>query len=169
MGKNEFITYYKSPYFSILVRQNKFSTFLKLIMHTRIVTTAHIPFITTFLKQYNPTVLVTECFNPQNLPFYKEVKSTELGHLFEHMLIDEMRRLQENNGFKHVYNGETSWDWEKSGYGVFSIWIDSGYSEEPLMHTALNETIMLFRKLLTTKADAMGKWKIQQPQISTDF
>ncbi len=150
MSKNEFMKYYKSPSFSLQIKQGNTDTFLKLVMHTTIVSTNHIPQTHSFLKLHSPSVLTTECFNPNNYPFCVEVKNTEMGHLFEHMLLDEMRRLQEANGLHNVFNGETSWDYSKLGYGVFSIWIDSGYSKEPIMHTALHNTIFLFEKLLSS-------------------
>ncbi len=117
-----------------------------------VVNTSSIPHTVSFLETHAPTVLSTRCFNDLNLAFDKEVKATEVGHLFEHMLLEQLCALKISAGFASaVFNGRTYWNWERDPEGVFHIVIDIGKKEIALLLTALQNTIQLFESLLLGK------------------
>lgn len=122
-------------------------------LSTGFVNTRHIPHTYSYLAKNLPSVLNTECFNENKFSFKKEVRDTELGHLFEHILLDIICALKVEQGYDDaVYNGVTNWNWKKDPYGMFRISIDTGYDEEPLFHMAIKRTIEVFEELLTVKA-----------------
>lgn len=115
-----------------------------------LVNTSDIPQTLTFLKENYPSVLRTQCFNDQNLPFAIEVEKTEIGHLFEHILIDNLCALKIKSGANSaVFNGTTSWNWKETPYGSFEIWIDIGRKDQSLLIEGLKQTIELTKKLMT--------------------
>lgn len=118
-----------------------------------IVNTRHIPHTYSYLQKNFPDVLATECFNDLNLPFCEEVKATELGHLFEHMLLVNICQIKVHSGVRDVVvNGRTSWNWMKEKEGVFNIMIDIGKKDIEYLIHALKKTIEVFEKLFTIPA-----------------
>lgn len=140
---------YRSHYFSLDINQKNNNTTLRMKMGVPLVNTRSIPHTFSFLKSHAPSVLATRCFNDLNLAFDEEVKATELGHLFEHILLEQLCVLKISAGFANaVFNGRTYWNWERDPTGVFHIVIDIGKKEIALLLTALQNTIQLFESLL---------------------
>lgn len=126
-------------------------------LKTSIVNTRDIPYTVIFLKNHLPGVLRTDCFNEGNLTFEEEVVATELGHLFEHILLETICSIKYSQGFSNaIYNGVTSWNWKKDPYGMFRISIDTGHEEEPLFHISINKTIELFEGLLNLSSSSVS-------------
>lgn len=120
------------------------------------VNTCDIPATYEFLRENYPSVLRTQCFNENNLPFSTEVINTEIGHLFEHILIDKLCSLKIKQGAKSaVINGTTSWNWKKNLYGSFEIWIDVGRNDLELLIEGLKTTIELTKKLMQPQFEAL--------------
>lgn len=119
-------------------------------LNVSFVNTVDIPQTMEFLINNYPSVLKTQCFNDKNLPFSVEVKETEIGHLFEHILIDELCALKVKNGAKSaILNGNTSWNWQKNPYGSFEILIDIGQNDLELLIQGLKTSINITRQLMT--------------------
>lgn len=119
-------------------------------LNTLAVNTRHIPNITMLLQFHCPTVLTTRCFNERNLPFRQEVKATEIGHLFEHVLLEELCINKIDCGSKAVvFNGRTNWNWVKEPRGLFHITIDASYSDQLVFLTALSRTIEIAEAVLS--------------------
>ncbi len=145
---------YNSNLFNLKIRQTRKVTAIDMQLHTPMVNTCDIPGTLEFLQQNYPGVLKTQCFNDKNLPFITEVVATEIGHLFEHILIDQLCALKIKQGAgSAVFNGNTSWNWQKNPYGLFEIWIDIGKKELILLIEALKRTIELTKKLLQPVLD----------------
>lgn len=108
-----------------------------------------IPQIVDILTVIHPSVLKTECFNEDNLPFSVEVQNTEIGHLFEHIMLAYLTDLQGERGdYNSVYNGVTKWNWIQEEEGTFHITIDAGYEDREVISDALKKSISLLRMLL---------------------
>ncbi len=138
-----------SQYFQIQYRQSNKKTAITMQINLPFVSTKYLPMTGAFLQAHNPSVLRTQCFNDANLPFDIEVKETELGHLFEHILLDQLCLSEMSKGAKSsTFSGRTSWDWQKNPYGMFEIWIDIGKEQLQLLMEALKKTIALFEKLI---------------------
>jgi hypothetical protein len=118
-------------------------------MLNSIYNTADIPHSYTFLENHLPSILKSKCFNKNNYPFPKEVKSTEMGHLFEHILLEYLSLSKRLQGIKgSVHNGVTKWNWNVDKKGVFHIEIDSGVNDTDNFYPALEKTMLLFSTLV---------------------
>lgn len=143
--------FYHSPLLSLSLIQKRYTTLLTLEMFDTRINTRHLPLTVNYLERHFPTVLDTQCFNEEGLSFREEVKETEIGHLFEHIIIDELCLLKLDSGFDFAtYNGNTSWNWEREKEGLFHIIIDIGSSDNNLLEKALDKAIffleLLFRE-----------------------
>ena len=147
---------FNSPFFGLKIRQTRKVTVIDMQVHSPIVNTCEIPETLEFLKTNYPGVLKTQCFNDKDLPFSVEVKQTEIGHLFEHILIENLCALKIKGGSKSaVFNGTTSWNWQKNPYGSFQIWIDIGKKNLPLLIDGLKITIGLTKQLIKPSFEAL--------------
>jgi len=143
---------YSSGNFSIefLVKERGTKMVMKMLIP--IVNTAALPKTYRFLSQNSPTVLKTTCYNEGNLPFHQEVKSTEIGHLFEHLLLDYLCLEKVKDGHSLAEHcGRTDWNWEKDPWGLFYIFVDSGKKDRKYFRKATFQSISLLEKLLETE------------------
>jgi hypothetical protein len=142
-------TYAIENYFSLLIQQNISSARIKMLLLKDPINTADIPSTHNILQNFLPSVLTTQCFNDQNLPFSLEVKRTEIGHLFEHILLEYMCQLKIGKGHKSAsYTGRTRWNWERDPRGVFHIHINCTLKDADIFPLALNKSITLMKKIL---------------------
>lgn len=138
-----------SPYFTIAVEQTSPTIIITMHIQKDDVTTTHMPHVSTILQQELPTILRSRCFNEKNVPFYKEVVSTELGHLFEHILLEYLCMAKIKVGYKEaIFSGVTKWDWNKDPYGMFHIELDMQQEDVMFLRLALEQTVRLFEKIL---------------------
>jgi hypothetical protein len=114
-----------------------------------ILSTKQLPSTTKILGEILPSIFNCRCFNNEELPFKTEAKDTELGHLFEHILLEYMCRFKIDSGYKTAkYRGETSWNWNKSKRGVFDIDISISNREKNIFYKALEKSIILINLIL---------------------
>ncbi len=114
-----------------------------------IVNTSAIPETLFILKQHLPSILMAQCFNDEEIPFAIEVQKTELGHLFEHILLEYLCKLKLANGSTEAsFSGRTYWNWKKDPRGTFHIVIRTGYANAAIFPLALEQTIQLMKILL---------------------
>ncbi len=113
------------------------------------VTTQTLPLTEEVLGKYLPTIFGCQCFNDANKNFREESKNTELGHLFEHIMLEYlcMEKLKDNEDAS--YEGKTSWNWEKDPKGTFYIEIMTGMEDVELIKKAFNKSIGLLKRILT--------------------
>ncbi len=144
--------YYKNSFFDLLVETSKSFTSIRMAFFTREVTTQKIPQTLLILKQKLPSALRSKCFNEYKLPFKTEVKNTELGHLFEHILLEYMCEVKRDLGLLHpVHNGVTKWNWYKEKRGLFHVKIDVGMEDKDLLQLALHKTIKLTEEIMISR------------------
>ncbi len=109
-----------------------------------IVNTRSIPETYDILNTSLPQIFRSKCFNDDKLPFSKEVQSTEIGHLFEHILLEYLCDYKFTKGYNDaVFTGETSWNWKKDPYGTFHIRVNSAHDDIDIFQKALKKTIIL--------------------------
>ncbi|OGG05565.1 hypothetical protein A2872_00185 [Candidatus Gottesmanbacteria bacterium RIFCSPHIGHO2_01_FULL_42_12] len=143
---------YASQNFTIdfLERERKTDMVMKMLIP--VVNTSALPRTYAFLTKNSPTVLKTHCFNEENLPFSMEVKATEIGHLFEHLLLDHICLAKVRGGAKLAQHcGRTDWNWERDPWGLFHISIDCGKKDREYFREATFQSISLLEKLLETE------------------
>lgn len=140
-----------TKYYSIRVKQLRRKTKIDMNVYSPVVSTRSIPNTFKILKEHLPGVLETRCFNDDNLPFSEEVKKTEIGHLFEHIILQYMLEMKMALGQnKFVLNGWTSWNWKKEKRGTFHIDIDTGIQDSLVFKEALNKSEKLMQQILSS-------------------
>ncbi len=138
--------------FNLSVSHKRHTTHLIMSLHTDIVNTKFLPDTSRILKKHVPSVFYSKCFNYDNAPFFVESKRTEIGHLFEHILLEYVCLLKSNLGVKNpVHNGVTSWNWMKDKKGTFRITIDVGDSDREIFFAALKQSIDVTNRILTSR------------------
>lgn len=156
---------YSSSLFDLKIKQANKAAIITMQIHGSIINTCEIPHTLTFLQKHSPGVLNTQCFNEKNLPFSTEVMQTEIGHLFEHILIDNLCALKIKAGASSaIYNGLTSWNWRKNPYGTFQIWIDIDKKDFRLLIEGLKITINLTKKLMVKSINNLRTAPSDHPQ-----
>lgn len=111
--------------------------------------TEDFPSTFTILNHSLPCIFDSRCFNENYLPFSQEVKNTELGHLFEHILLEYLSSIKFKKEEKEtVFSGTTQWDFGRLGYGVFIITINTRIKKAQLFKEALQKSILLLEKII---------------------
>lgn len=132
-----------------------------------LLTTSSLPHTRSLLQKLEPRVLKSRCINTGSLPFYKEVLSTEIAHLFEHILLEYLCQEKIKRGAKSVrFSGWTRWNWKKDERGVFYISI-TGLTDTEIFTQALARTVVLFDTILASNKKRENK--ISSKQIELDY
>lgn len=147
--------YYSSAQFSLRVTPHHKTTQLFMQLYVPMVNTTALPATMQILQHILPTVLATSCFNEDNLPFSKEAEATEIGHLFEHILLEYLcLEAMENGATCAEFSGRTYWNWVKNPTGTFHIKIDVTEKDVLLLAVALKKTILLIEQILASATQA---------------
>jgi hypothetical protein len=143
--------FYNSNTFSLSVKHDGIQTKLVMKMNNNLVNTRDLPETYTTIKRALPSVLHSTCYNDDNTPFFQEILRTEIGHLFEHILIEYMCLIKMDNGAQSAeYSGITKWNWVVYPVGSFHITVSSGNEDLFLFSEAIKKTISLTEELLHT-------------------
>lgn len=120
-------------------------------IHNGIYSTAALPQTVLLLQRDLPGIFSTDCFNNENLPFRLEVENTELAHLFEHILLENLcSGLVQCSDKKVVVNGVTTWNWKIEPMGTYHIQIDSGVMQKEIFSSALQKSTELFNQIISS-------------------
>ena len=110
--------------------------------------TSQYPHIASFLATHLASIFENKCYNDDNLPFAEEVKNTEMGHFFEHVLLEHLCMEKINAGYPRAhYDGRTYWDTQKHD-GTFLVRVTCPESEHDLLEKALHKTHQLMNQLI---------------------
>lgn len=142
--------YATNEFFSVLAQQERQGAYIIMYMHVPFVNTKDIPSTYNLLSKKLPSVLKSQCFNDKHLPFGKEVRQTEFGHLFEHVLLEYLCILRSQDGSDAVFSGVTDWNWYQDPRGTFHITIHSGMEHADIFPKAFEKTKKLMELLLIT-------------------
>lgn len=116
---------------------------------TDIVNTRDIPSTHLILSKVLPSIFGSMCYNNEQLPFEEEVKQTEVGHLFEHVLLEYICELKTKLCEQNVeVSGVTNWDWRKEKRGTFHIVVTIGRADAAIFRMAMHKTIELVDMIL---------------------
>lgn len=136
-------------FYSLEIDHQPDVTFMTMTLTIPTVSTQHIPATHSILKTNLPTIFQSMCFNDDELPFAKEVVATEVGHLFEHILLEYLCEEKVARGYDEVeFSGETQWNWREDPRGTFHIMITSTHEDLDIFAIALQKTIILVNKIL---------------------
>jgi hypothetical protein len=113
------------------------------------VSTSQVPDVYDKLIKLLPTVFKSKCYNEQNYPFSKEVKRTEIAHLFEHIMLEYICQYKLARGENRVsVSGVTDWNWRRDPFGMFHITIQVGRSESDVLASAFKKSCDLLDLLI---------------------
>lgn len=81
---------------------------------------SHVPDLATNLLAMLPSLREHDCINRRNLSFEEELTQTELGHVFEHVILEvlSLRGMRTR--------GLTTWNWERDPIGTYHVTISTG-------------------------------------------
>lgn len=114
---------YKSKNFSVSLLQKEDKILLTQHVWGNYINTKSFPLTYNILAKHIPTIFENECFNQDGQPFSHEVRSTEVGHLFEHLVLEILKIHHSNEYGDADISGFTEWDWNREKVGVFNIQI----------------------------------------------
>lgn len=141
-----------TPYFFLNVHQLHRQTDMLMDLKIPEVNTIDVPATFGILNEALPNVLRSKCFNEENLSFKEEVKRTEIGHLFEHILLEYLCEQKMSFGRKSaVFRGVTNWNWIEEKRGTFHISVSCGKKEARIFWEALEKATRLLISILNTK------------------
>lgn len=141
--------HYTGEHFTLDVTQKPFHTYIAMVLKTPTVNTYAIEPTYSILEKSLPSILHSTCFNDAKLPFAQEVLHTEIGHLFEHIILEYLCELKVAKGYNDpIHNGVTEWDWLRDTRGTFHIRIDAGVENTKLFFEALSMSISLLEEIL---------------------
>lgn len=141
---------YVSTVFSVSsINTSKRNLHLLMRLKGPVVNTSELPNTISILTSYCPNVLTTDCFNDKNLPFIEEVKRTEIGHLFEHLLLVNVCVEKVKRGIEmYCLEGKTSWNWKTEPWGTFHIFIPHFNDNDAAFKPAFSDAISLTERVL---------------------
>ncbi len=136
-------------HYKLYVRTDYNQTSITMFLQTPFYHTKSVPNTHEILNNILPQVLKNKCFNDSNLPFKEEVKNTEIGHLFEHIILEYLCQIKVRNGYRKAsFSGLTEWDWKKDLKGTYHIKIKIDPTDLIFFNKALNESVILLNKIL---------------------
>lgn len=142
---------FSSEFFNLAISRTTNNTNITLQLLTSTVNTRDLPMTKTILKKNLPSILRSECFNDNHYPFSVEVRCTEIGHLFEHVLLEYLCIEKIQHGCESAtYSGMTSWNWREEPRGLFHITIDIGLEDALVFTNAITKTTNLLNLILQT-------------------
>ncbi|MHB9038982.1 MAG: cyanophycin synthetase family protein [Armatimonadota bacterium] len=94
-------------------------------------TTKHAPHIPKLLFKLFPHLARHRCENDNGFSFRRECQSTEIPHLFEHLIIELQGQVLRSGTLK----GETQWNWRVDPKGRFHVYVE--YENEILVLGAI--------------------------------
>lgn len=145
----------QNKFFSLQTYHKKNSLIILMHLFTSDMHTGNLTKTRSMLKKFLPTILDSTCFNEGNKPFSEEVLRTEIGHLFEHILLEYLCQAKLSDGHEEAsFSGITDWNWNTDPQGTFWITIsleknDFTYIEEAMIQAeALTQAILERHKLV---------------------
>jgi hypothetical protein len=152
---NPSFSYAVDDLFSLSIEHHLQSTqiIMKLLIPT--VNTKDIPWTYLSLQKNLPSILTSTCFNEEKLPFAIEVRQTEIGHLFEHILLEFLcqEKLLKGNCNEAIFSGNTKWNWERDPWGMFHIYIKIHRSDNDIFPRALEKSVGLLKKIIQNEQE----------------
>jgi len=111
--------------------------------------TEHAPHIPRLLFKLFPHLARHRCDNDSGHTFRKESRSTEIPHLFEHLIIELQGQVRKTR----ILKGETQWNWRIDPRGRFHVYVD--YENEMLVLGAIRLAERIINALDTRHIEDM--------------
>lgn len=149
--------------FSLHTIHKKKETTILMQLFTKDMHTGRLTKTLPMLNTYLPSILQSTCFNEANQPFSLEVLRTEIGHLFEHILLEYLCQLKLAKGHAEAsFSGTTDWNWNTDPRGTFWITISVGAVDQDIFPEALQRSKELLTYILQShNTPSFSQKKIQ--------
>lgn len=135
--------------FNLQLKLSAKTTHIKMFLVSPPVNTKDLPQTGKIISENLPNIYRHKCFNERGLSFSQELKKTQIGHLFEHILMEYMYQIKLKTNFGKVsYSGKTEWNWISEKAGIFNIFINTGLRDQFIMLTALQKSSILLENIL---------------------
>jgi len=109
--------------------------------------TEHAPHIPKLLFKLFPHLSYHHCHNENGFSFRRESRSTEIPHLFEHLIIELQGQVTRSGNLK----GETQWNWRVDPRGRFHVYVE--YTNELLVLGAIRVAERIIQSLDSRNID----------------
>ena len=109
--------------------------------------TKHAPHVPKLLFKLFPHLARHRCENDNGLSFRRECRSTEIPHLFEHLIIELQGQVLRSG----VLKGETQWNWRVDPKGRFHVYVE--YDNEMLVLGAIRVAERIVQALDSRQID----------------
>lgn len=113
-------------------------------------TTKHAPHIPRLLFKLFPHLARHRCDNDNGFSFRRECQSTEIPHLFEHLIIELQGQVLRHSTLK----GETQWNWRVDPKGRFHVYVE--YENEILVLGAIRVAEKIIQALDRRDVDSIN-------------
>lgn len=141
--------YFVENLFSLAIIQKQTKTQIIMDLLYTHLNTEELPTLIECLEKNLPSVLSAICYNDQGLPFHEEVRNTEIGHLFEHILLEYLCQHKLAKGARRAtFAGRTKWNWTRDPLGRFHIHLSCGRKDADILPPALEKTVNLMKIIL---------------------
>lgn len=158
------LTSFTSNHFTLTFQQKPTYLYMRMHVLSSILTTEVLPKTSLILQTILPTISYSECFNNLHLPFREEMKHTEIGHLFEHIMLEYLYQIKRSATQKnYVIKGETVWNWEKDQRGVFHITINLKQQDSIFLSYAIEKSISLLLTIMNTAHESLLPFPSSHP------
>jgi hypothetical protein len=133
--------------YKIIVEKSAHQIHLHLSLVNTKLTTKSYPKTVEILNRQLPGIFSCKCFNNEKRSFRKEAKNTEVGHLFEHILMENLINL---HPVVHTCRGETRWDWQRNPLGTFEIELNTLEGYQVVWQEVLLRSMKIFDAILAS-------------------
>ncbi len=136
--------------FDYIISQRPDHAEITIQFFTSFYTTRPVPQTLPLLELMLPRIFAHKCFNNFNRSFKKEAAETELGHLFEHILLEFLCQYKFSEEKKRTIRlkGLTEWNWVHDPKGIFYISLNSTITDAYLLQKALTKTSEIMETIL---------------------
>lgn len=153
-----------TDFFETSISPKRKKSIIIMKLWTQQMTTLKLPEVTQILKENLPSIFSSICYNEKNFPFQKEMQNTEIGHLYEHILLEYIAQLHfKERGDQPEFIGVTSWDWKKNPRGTFEIEINIGVRDKEILLKSMKLTDALIGKILSP---LLSEVKVKTPAFA---
>jgi len=153
-----------SRFYSLELTQKPKTTSIFMSLFTSETYTSSLPTCFPYLQQILPSIFKSSCFNSGYLPFSIEAKETEIGHLFEHIVLEYLCLEKLKLGFKSAdYQALTTWNWYQNPIGTFKIDFQLNSNQIFLFLSSVSQSVKLLDKILETSNISPLNHKQRQP------
>ena len=150
-------TPYTSSLFSLSLQPKETLMYMKMQTHSHIINTHDLPDTVKILQKLCPRVLKTKCFNDKNLPFREEVERTEIGHMFEHIVLAHLSEMYSAKGITNVtFNGQTNWNWNVDTRRTFHIYLTPIDMIPSILQEAIHKAIIVTEFVMKSRATVLS-------------